>query len=437
MKCPNCGGEHCQFMSSSKTKYKAFGALDACCGFILLGPAGLLCGFCGADSSTTVNEYWICHDCGRKFSSKEAAKIMEEERNKIPKFHFYLENSNEVLDSERQQWERVQDGINEKLESTSFSNVLVTRNPTVTDHGLERIKTTFCEVMDKTDLTYCIITAGEGAAFTNKGLAVKDHVIPYGQIEGVYLYGDSVYVNQTCIRMSSDNQAGEFYGFLKAAVQIKDVKEVKVFDAYEELLHAVQESEDELSSRETHFSTQKEYEGYLGNVLNSYFQKLQKVHPQKYAEYQRIKSDKDKTMKKARTIRLIGGVVGVLILSLIGGILGFFLGLVILGFIPWVIVSCYFNGESWNAYKDKYLDPEIPVLMKEQSRSAAKRVGDIEPEVYRNLIQNMEGESEVFIGSYCTNCGKPLEANWGSCPYCGSDRYKGGVNVLHELWKRG
>lgn len=35
-----------------------------------MGPLGLLCGACGAGSST--EEFWICHNCGNKFSTGEA-----------------------------------------------------------------------------------------------------------------------------------------------------------------------------------------------------------------------------------------------------------------------------------------------------------------------------------------------------------------------------
>lgn len=75
MKCPKCGSEHVQF--TTHTQSDGFSFFDSCCGFILMGPIGLLCGACGMGSST--EEFWICHDCGYKFST-ESAKAKEKER---------------------------------------------------------------------------------------------------------------------------------------------------------------------------------------------------------------------------------------------------------------------------------------------------------------------------------------------------------------------
>lgn len=64
MNCPKCGSTNCNFISSTHTKRGSF--CDACCGFALLGPIGILCGFCDSGSST--KEYWVCNNCGSKFN---------------------------------------------------------------------------------------------------------------------------------------------------------------------------------------------------------------------------------------------------------------------------------------------------------------------------------------------------------------------------------
>lgn len=66
--CPKCGGTHCRMTTQTKTDVTPFGIGDACCGFILLGPIGILCGLCGTGSSTETKTVWICDDCGKKFS---------------------------------------------------------------------------------------------------------------------------------------------------------------------------------------------------------------------------------------------------------------------------------------------------------------------------------------------------------------------------------
>lgn len=65
--------------------------MDACCGLIALGPLGLLCGACG--SGTTTDEFWICQDCGNKFSNKEAKEAQkQEELNKQAAKEQYIES---------------------------------------------------------------------------------------------------------------------------------------------------------------------------------------------------------------------------------------------------------------------------------------------------------------------------------------------------------
>ena len=67
MKCPHCGSEHIQFATNT---YGGGGSISkSCCGYILLGPLGILCGMC--NSGTKTEEFWICHNCGNRFSDFE------------------------------------------------------------------------------------------------------------------------------------------------------------------------------------------------------------------------------------------------------------------------------------------------------------------------------------------------------------------------------
>lgn len=68
MKCPKCGSERIQF--GTNTHGGGFSCLDSCCGMIALGPLGLLCGACG--SGTTTDEFWVCQDCGHKFTTQKS-----------------------------------------------------------------------------------------------------------------------------------------------------------------------------------------------------------------------------------------------------------------------------------------------------------------------------------------------------------------------------
>ena len=76
MKCPKCGSENIQF--ATRTSGSPFSASDSCCGFLLLGPLGILCGLCGSDVST--EEFWVCRDCGKKFTEADVKAKEKEER---------------------------------------------------------------------------------------------------------------------------------------------------------------------------------------------------------------------------------------------------------------------------------------------------------------------------------------------------------------------
>lgn len=73
--CPRCKSHNLQVLSNtsyeSKFSSKSYGAGKGCCGYILFGPIGILCGLCGANSKHTVKSststIWVCLDCGEKF----------------------------------------------------------------------------------------------------------------------------------------------------------------------------------------------------------------------------------------------------------------------------------------------------------------------------------------------------------------------------------
>ncbi len=72
MKCPNCGSENVNYITNTTTK--GFGSAKACCGFLIWGWIGVLCGLCGMGKQNT-KEYWICNNCGNKFQSKDIKKM--------------------------------------------------------------------------------------------------------------------------------------------------------------------------------------------------------------------------------------------------------------------------------------------------------------------------------------------------------------------------
>lgn len=69
MQCPNCGGRNCTLMTETTTKKDGYSAADGCCGLVLFGPLGLLCGACGSGEETKTKTYWVCQNCGNKFNA--------------------------------------------------------------------------------------------------------------------------------------------------------------------------------------------------------------------------------------------------------------------------------------------------------------------------------------------------------------------------------
>lgn len=65
--CPVCGSTNCRITVSTETNAKLFSFGKGCCGSLLLGPFGLLCGLCGNKLKTKTNEYWVCNNCGNIF----------------------------------------------------------------------------------------------------------------------------------------------------------------------------------------------------------------------------------------------------------------------------------------------------------------------------------------------------------------------------------
>ena len=67
--CPFCNEPGCQPLQKSETTVtnKSYGWGSGCCGMLLLGPFGLLCGLCGKGSKVESKSelWWVCKKCGK------------------------------------------------------------------------------------------------------------------------------------------------------------------------------------------------------------------------------------------------------------------------------------------------------------------------------------------------------------------------------------
>lgn len=62
LKCPNCGSTNIHFITSQGGQ--EFKKSDACCGYLLCGPLGMLCGVKDKEPTKTVRK---CMNCNHEF----------------------------------------------------------------------------------------------------------------------------------------------------------------------------------------------------------------------------------------------------------------------------------------------------------------------------------------------------------------------------------
>ncbi len=78
--CPKCGNAYMRMQVQKNVHTSTsdgYSASDGCCGYILFGPLGLLCGV-GGNQKTNVTEtsskLWACDNCGNTFRDREEIK---------------------------------------------------------------------------------------------------------------------------------------------------------------------------------------------------------------------------------------------------------------------------------------------------------------------------------------------------------------------------
>lgn len=93
MHCPNCGSKNVQYSQSNSGG--GYGMCEGCCGFMMLGPLGLLCG----TKTTSTEKFWICSDCGSKISHDKAKEIINGEQAIIEIQQTYKQYEKELEES--------------------------------------------------------------------------------------------------------------------------------------------------------------------------------------------------------------------------------------------------------------------------------------------------------------------------------------------------
>lgn len=67
VRCPSCGSSDLTTISETSTSGKDFNSSNACCGYLLCGPLGLLLGVDKKGKQQQTTNYWVCKNCGNKF----------------------------------------------------------------------------------------------------------------------------------------------------------------------------------------------------------------------------------------------------------------------------------------------------------------------------------------------------------------------------------
>ena len=120
MKCPKCGSENVQFATSTSGGGFSFG--NACCGYILAGPLGILCGACG--SSVQTDEFWICHNCGNRFTEADIKnherEVQAQIRQEVKAANEYQHNK-KVLEAVGKTHEEIESDYIESKEEYAFA----------------------------------------------------------------------------------------------------------------------------------------------------------------------------------------------------------------------------------------------------------------------------------------------------------------------------
>lgn len=74
--CPNCGAPFADCVPLVKTTVSGSGGyslFSGCCGTVLLGPLGILCGLRKQRLTTSNKTWWACRKCGKEFLERDAA----------------------------------------------------------------------------------------------------------------------------------------------------------------------------------------------------------------------------------------------------------------------------------------------------------------------------------------------------------------------------
>ncbi len=281
MKCPNCGSENCHFVSTTETRSKGFSLGNACCGSLLMGPVGIVCGLCGASSSSHTKEYWICNSCGSRFSQSEAEEIMKNEAQRLKEFLFYreLQKKSVVEPFETKMGERILQGIEQYLKDVFIREKILVANPLIEDPEVESLKYGIGKVLTDKELVYLVLPSIR-LVIAEKGLIFNNTV--HTDPAEFRFYKNHVYFGQNFITTESKEHAEKLCGFFEfiyskndSAMNSDGGKMMPhECEDYQTLLTELQNLREEPPDRPEHFSSQEKYAKFVKGLREKSFQRF-------------------------------------------------------------------------------------------------------------------------------------------------------------------
>ena len=382
MKCPKCGHTNCHHVSNTITSSKGYGVGQGCCGAILFGPIGLLCGACNMGKTTTdVNEYWICNDCGAKFKAGSISAITEPPVN----VKFYFENMTAYPELEKN--EMVQRFVKEyKVEITNPS---VMSEIMIRDSNNENFmkQKALCDkaILEK-NLILFAVPDDIGLIFTTTGIFIGDVFVSLVEISSIIRYKNIIYVNQSGIHLGSKEVAEYLH---KLLIQlIPDISNSKTYETYPEALPNLQVYAGGKNDSTANYSSQQEYGDYVAYAYEKKMKKFSEDSPVQYENYMSIENDKKRMESKLIYVGLaIAGVIALMRWFSYG-----FFSAVIWG-IVFAIVSVLgeswlFGSKPWREHEKRLLPSDVYNLKIEKEQKPVERLGNAE------LV---ESGNEVFV----------------------------------------
>lgn len=384
MKCPRCGGEKCQYMTTSETHSKNFSSGDACCGLLVFGPAGLLCGLCGNESHTKVKEYWVCHDCGNKFNAKREMMRIEElsQLDKLEyKIHFYQEFIGTNSLQKNVVWSRVQDGYKKYIYETILDSYFLKSTPyEVNRVYIDIVKKYVKKMKQNVNILFAVIE-DKGLLLTTEGFFINDCFISNNTLKSILLYRNIIFINRIAFELNTIQEAEILFEFLVFLYpQTRNGREIYMEEAVEKL--RILDNKNHSDSGEAYFNKNQQYIDYVARMTDDYVEYYLKLHPEvPYDRYLKVKKRQNLVVNVMVGVQIFLAII----LFLTVGIAGLMISIGI-----FVVFFLWLWKEAWRKPFAKLLPTEMENLLRENDY----HVGTISLLEYKYVIDEMRKQLE-------------------------------------------